>query len=89
MYINRVETFRRFVRSGPYAWPGGYEQFAVTSDGGILCYDCCEKERRNIVDAIARKDHNGWNVIGADCTANSDEMEVCSHCGSVIFNPMD
>ena len=32
----------------PFAFPGGYPMFAVTSDGACLCHKCCSTERESI-----------------------------------------
>lgn len=84
MTIESVQDFRRAVRMGPYAWPGGYDIFAITSDGGTLCADCMARERRVIVDAIARKDDSGWRVLAVDCTANTDSGVDCDNCGRTV-----
>lgn len=36
-----IVTVKQFVRSR-FAWPGGYEIYAVTSDGGALCHACTQ-----------------------------------------------
>lgn len=84
MTIESVADFRRAVRMGPYAWPGGYDVFAITSDGATLCAECMTTERRLIVDAIARKDNSGWRVLAVDCTANTDDNVTCDNCYTVV-----
>lgn len=84
-YINTTQDFRRAITSGPYAWPGGYDIFFTTTDGGALCYSCAEKERRLILDSIAHRYHDGWTVDGYDCTANYDQPLLCDHCNYTII----
>lgn len=64
-----------------YAWPGGYELFAMTDDGGILCHTCCKVEAERIAEAF---EGDGFYVTAFDHMGNSDESERCDHCGRVI-----
>lgn len=64
----------------PYAWPGGYALFAITSDGACLCMTCCRKEYRLISDSVRNKSNDGWRITAFDCTANVDEVPDCDHC---------
>jgi hypothetical protein len=63
----------------PFAWPGGYPCFAVTSDGAALCPDCCKVERESIGTTTGS---DGWNVVGVDI--NWDTSLFCDHCGDRI-----
>lgn len=83
MQINSISEFRTAVRNGPYAWPGGYPLYFVCDDGGVLCCSCVGKERRNILASIARKQHDGWRVIGMDINYEDDTLH-CEHCGDQI-----
>ena len=62
----------------PFAWPGGYERFAVTDDGGCLCAACCKSEYAQIASA---SDGDGWKVIGQSSAAETDAPTFCDHCG--------
>ena len=53
--------------------------FAVTSDGGVLCFACLKSERRNILEAIRDNDSNGWKVEGFDINWE-DPMLHCDNC---------
>ena len=83
-HIHSVSDFRRSVRVGPYAWPGGYDTFFLTSDGGTMCHSCTVKERRSIVDSIATKCDDGWQVVAVDATCNTDGEVRCDHCNTVL-----
>jgi hypothetical protein len=80
--IEIVGDFRRAVRMGPYAWPGGYAIFGIMSDGGVLCARCMDAERRSIADAIGHDVPNGWQVVAVDCMANvdMDDSTQCANC---------
>jgi hypothetical protein len=82
MRIKTVGDFRRAVRMGPYAWPGGYSIFGVTSDGGVLCARCMDAERRSIAYAIGHDVPDGWRVEAVDCMANvdGDDTMICDGC---------
>jgi len=83
MYINTISEFRRAVRSGPYAWPGGYPLYFVCDDGEALCCDCVKRERRNILDSIAHGHRDGWRVVGMDVNYEDGEL-YCGHCSRQI-----
>ena len=59
----------------------GYHWYAVTSDGALLCADCCRKEYRQIVEATRNRDHSGWAIHGYMNSGEMDEGEPCAHCG--------
>ena len=74
-----------YVAENKYAWPGGYELFAVCGDGGILCANCCAEN----MELIALDEDNrwsGWHVIGIDSAENCEELTMCDHCSRVIFD---
>jgi len=92
-----TRELKRVIRD-KYAWPGGYELFGLTSDGGILCVDCMRKEWRQIVWSIKNNVSDGWKVVGVDSDAqleprefiegNLDEYSLsnCDGCGKIL-NP--
>mgnify|MGYP000673876777 CR=1 FL=1 len=85
MRIDSLSDYRRAVRIGPYAWPGGYDVFAITSDGGTLCHDCyATNERTNVVWSIANKCNDGWRVVAVDATCNVDGEVRCDHCNRIV-----
>jgi hypothetical protein len=84
MRIFTISDFRRAMRIGPYAWPGGYPLYFVTADGAALSFAAARAERRNILQAIAWDDTNsGWRVIGMDVNWEDSEL-VCDHTGDRI-----
>ena len=66
--------------ASPYAWPGGYPMFAITSDGAALCKHCCKNERSSIGFTYGT---DGWNVVGLDINYEDPEL-YCDHCGDRI-----
>lgn len=77
----------RYIARERFAWPGGYALFAVCSDGGALCADCCRAEYPLIARASRDPhDHSGWRVVGMDTAECCEETMTCDHCGAVIFD---
>ncbi len=83
MHINSVSDFRKAMRHGPYAWPGGYPCYFVTSDGAALSFKAAKEERRNIIDSIANRYDDGWRVVGVDVNYE-DSALYCDHTGERI-----
>ena len=84
MKIETISDFRRAMRHGPYAWPGGYPTYFVTADGAALSYDAARFERRNILAAIASNDaRSGWRVMGMDINWEDTEL-TCDCTGAPI-----
>lgn len=65
-----------------FAWPGGYEIFFVTDDGGVLCYDCVAQEWDDTIRDAYPGD--GWYITGTSHTGEIDDVEMCDHCGRPI-----
>lgn len=84
MLIRSISDFRRAMRHGPYAWPGGYPLYFVTADGAALSFAAARLERRNILQALASNDtRSGWRVIGLDINLE-DAALTCAHTGEPI-----
>ena len=71
-----------------YAFPGGYEIYGITGDGGILCVDCIRANYADIYRDTRENDKgNGYNS-GWEIVANTTEAEVenchCSHCNKML-----
>jgi len=83
MEINTVGDFRRAIRNGAYAWPGGYPLYFVTSDGGALSFKAAKAERRLILASIAYGQDDGWRVVGEDINWEDCDL-ICDHTGERI-----
>lgn len=72
------------VAREPYAWPGGYSRFLVTSDGGVLCPHCVRAEFSNIARyTIWGQRSSGWCAEGHGYNDESEQM-TCDHCGKAF-----
>ncbi len=89
--LNKANTIllKSLVRE-PYAWPGGYERLAITTDGGLLCSKCLKSNFRTILHSTKYQYRDGWQVggscyeaVSADCCPD-DYQNNCDHCGTVF-----
>jgi hypothetical protein len=78
-----ISDFRRAMRNGKYAWPGGYPLYFVMSDGAALSFEAARENRRAILEAIHNKDGSGWRVVAVDVNWEDDELR-CEHTGERI-----
>jgi ribosomal protein L24E len=83
MYINSISDFRRAMRTGAYAWPGGYPLYFVMSDGAALSFAAAKAERRLILEAIRDCDASDWRVVGMDVNWEDSDL-YCAHTGERI-----
>lgn len=70
---------RRLIRT-KYGWPGGYEIVFYTTDGGVLCADCCRREYRQIAWSRKHAVNDGWYVVAAQTSDWIEESCLCDHC---------
>ena len=84
MKIDTISDFRRAIRNGPYAWPGGYPMYFITADGAALSFDAAKQERRSILSAIAHNDvRDGWRVCAFEVNWEDDSL-YCVHTNKRI-----
>ena len=79
----KVELFKDIIRK-PYAWPGGYERVAITTDGGVLCHKCLKDEYYNILHSTKYEYNDGWQVDGQMLVEEFDDSLFCDHCGNCL-----
>jgi len=82
--LRQVQLQSRKLRdqliASPYAWPGGYPMFAVTSDGASLCPHCCQTEHSSIGFTYGT---DGWAIESLDINWEDPSLH-CDHCGDRI-----
>lgn len=79
-----TREFKDRLRAGPYAWPGGYPVYFVTSDGAALSFAAAKAEAKQIIWAIRNGDtRGGWHVAGADINWEDSDL-TCDHTGARI-----
>lgn len=77
-----IVAVKQFSKA-PYAWPGGYPQYAITSDSGALCASCCHVNLGAIVTAIAQHLSDGWRVEAIEVNWEDADL-YCDHCNKHI-----
>lgn len=82
--IESGRDLRASLRSGPYAWPGGYAVAYLADDCEWLCPDCVRGNLHAVLDSIRCNVNDGWRVIGLDSTENYDEPLPCANCYDLI-----
>lgn len=83
MNISELKEYFYKGKAKPFAWPGGYPLFYVTTDGAALCPTCVTKERAQIFRSTHERSHDGWAIAGVD--ANYEDINLyCDHCGKSI-----
>lgn len=83
MEINSIADFRRAVRNGPYAWPGGYPLYWLMADGEACAFDVAKTERRAMLEALRDRDNSGWRPIALEINYEDSEL-YCAHTGREI-----
>jgi hypothetical protein len=83
MWIKTISDFRAAMRHGPWAWPGGYPCYFITSDGAALSFKSARQERRNILEAIRDQDNSGWRIVAMDVNWEDAEL-YCDHTNERI-----
>lgn len=81
--IKTVADLKATLRDGPYAWPGGYPMYFITSDGGALSFATVRAEFRNIADSIRRNIRDGWFVVACDINYEDGDL-IDDHTGEKI-----
>lgn len=60
-----VDDLDHHITSGPYAWPGGYPLYFITSDCSVLSWDALVANRDLIAREIECSMPSGeWDVVG-------------------------
>lgn len=83
MTVNSISDFRRAVRNGPYAWPGGYPVYWLMSDGEACAFGVAKSERRAMLEALRDKDNGGWRPISLEINWEDGAL-FCAHTGARI-----
>jgi hypothetical protein len=85
MLIKTISDFRKAVRLGPYAWPGGYPLYWLMADGEACAFDVAKTERRLMLEAIAHPEYldHQWLPIALEINYEDSEL-VCAHTGKKI-----
>lgn len=84
MKIETVSDFRKAMRHGQYAWPGGYQCYFITADGAAISFEAARSERRQIIDAIGHQQTwSGWRIVAMGINWEETGL-TCEHTGKLI-----
>lgn len=89
MKIDRVDQFNLALSLGAFAWPGGYPQYFVTHDGGVLSFESARENAGLIREAIIHPDLSPiWKVVAMRVNwednalfCDSSNEQIPSACG--------
>ena len=71
------------LRSGEFAWPGGYPLYFITDDGEALSFEAVRENIKSVIWSMRHKVNDGWRVIGCEVNWEDDSM-TCAHTGEPI-----
>ena len=78
-----IDQFREAIEYGPYAWPGGYPLYFVTSDGAALSFEAAEQNIQNIEFSIREEIYDEWHIAAVDI--NWEDINLyCDDTGNRI-----
>lgn len=88
MQINSICDFRKAMRTGPYAWPGGYPLYFVLSDGEALSFATARAEVRRLLEALRDyasdpRESSGWRPVAMEINYEDTDL-YCAHSGDKI-----
>ena len=83
MDISTAKDLKQALRSGPYAWPGGYPLYFITSDGAALSFKAVRENLRSVLWSIKNGVNDGWRVQAMDINYEDNEL-YCDHTGEKI-----
>lgn len=83
--IKTISDFRKAVRMGPYAWPGGYPVYWIMADGESVAFSVAKAERRNMLEALAHPEKNfdDWRPVALDINWEDGNL-ICAHTNQRI-----
>ena len=83
MEIKNTKDLKTAIRSGKYAWPGGYPAYFITSDGAALSFDAVRDNFKLCLSETKHGHCGGWRIIGYDINWEDNEL-YCDHTGKKI-----
>ena len=73
----KIKDIVSSLRQGPYAWPGGYPKFFITSDGEALSHQGVKQNIWQVLRDTRDKSRSGWCVVGEDINWEDPELFCC------------
>ena len=77
-----TKQLKEQLRSGEWAWPGGYQLYFIADDGAALSFEAVRDNLRSVFHSMRGKINDGWRIVG--CEVNWESKMYCSHTGKII-----
>lgn len=80
-----LQEIKRELRSGQYAWPGGYPKFFIMADGEAVSFASIKLNFRSVAHAMSYPQYRDeqWTVVGVDINWEDGDL-CCAHSGERI-----
>ncbi|HSG61198.1 MAG TPA: hypothetical protein VLA24_07155 [Pseudomonadales bacterium] len=78
-----AQTLKYFIRSGGYAWPGGYPCALLMADGECIDAQSARENYRQILDSLRQQTARDWTPIDVFIHWEGAPI-VCAHSGRSI-----
>ena len=78
-----TKALKQALRNGPYAWPGGYPMYFITSDGAALSFQAVRENYCSVLWSMRKRMNDGWRVVAVDINWEDREL-TCDHSGKRI-----
>jgi hypothetical protein len=75
----KTETLKQFIRSGGYAWPGGYPTVLLMADGEVIDARSARENYR----LIRRKSGKDWTAVDVFIHWEGEPL-LCAHSNRLI-----
>jgi hypothetical protein len=79
----KTSDLKSFIRSGGYAWPGGYPCALLMADGECIDAQSARENYRQILDSLKRGTSRDWTPEAVFIHWEGDPI-TCAHSGRTI-----
>lgn len=81
-----IATLKNFIRSGGYAWPGGYQCALLMADGEVIDAQSARAEFRQLLRAMKDPHYSrDWTPVDVFIHWEGEPL-VCAHSGRLIVS---
>ena len=79
-----IEALKNFIRSGGYAWPGGYQCALLMADGEVIDAQAARENYRLLRKAMRDRDYaRDWTPVEVFIHYEGEPL-YCAHSGREI-----
>ena len=79
----KTSDLKSFIRSGGYAWPGGYPCALLMADGECIDAQSARENFRQILDSLKRGTSRDWTPEAVFIHWEGEPI-ICAHSGRTI-----